>query len=115
MIYDVIMKFSWKILFFNSIINMKILSSKVRGVSRKWFNFKLKEVIRYCNPDIMLLLETKVQLEKARKIIKTFNYLNFIEIPFEGLSRGIWSLWHSSNNFLLHIVSISTRFIHGTI
>lgn len=38
---------------------------------------------------MVLLLEIKVQPEKARKIIKTFNYPNFIEVPTEGLSGGI--------------------------
>lgn len=53
---------------------MGILSSNVRGTSKKGSNSRLKEVIRYCNPDIVLLLKTKVQSGKATKIInKNFN------------------------------------------
>lgn len=74
---------------------------------KKGFSFQLKEIIRYCNP-IMFILETKVQPKKGRKIIRTFNYPNFIQIPHEGLSGGIWLLWRFSNNFSLQMVSTST-------
>lgn len=46
---------------------MKILSWNVRGAGRKGFHFQLKRFFKYCNPDIILLLETKVQFDKVQK------------------------------------------------
>lgn len=60
---------------------MKILSWNECGAGRKRFYLQLKAIINYCNRDILYLVETKVQSERAQKIIKSFNYSNFVEIP----------------------------------
>lgn len=57
---------------------------------------QLKDLIKYCNPNLILLLETKVQSEKTEEVNKPFNFSNFIEILTEGLSAGIWLLSRSS-------------------
>lgn len=69
---------------------MKILSWNVGRCGKERFSSQLKEEILYCNPDMVLLLETKVQPEKTKKITKAFNYSNFTAIPTEGLSGGLW-------------------------
>lgn len=51
-------------------IKMNILSWNVRGAVRKRFSSQLKEIIKYCNPGIVLLLETKGKPGKARKLLK---------------------------------------------
>lgn len=63
---------------------MKVLSLKLRG-GMKGFRSQLKELITFCNLDLIPLLETKVHSDKANKIIKAFSFDNFLEIFSEGL------------------------------
>lgn len=37
-------------------------------------------------------MKTEVNLEKDRTIIKSFHYPNFVDIPPDGLTRGLWIL-----------------------
>lgn len=64
------------------------------------------------NPDIIVLMETKVNTNRAQHIIKSLNIRNFIEIPPEAFSKGILLLWTHIMDFQLGIIYTTNRFIH---
>lgn len=68
---------------------MKILTWNIRGAGRKGFVHQVCKLIKNYHLDILVLLETKVNLEKSNLIIKRFNYPYFVEI-FHGLLGGLW-------------------------
>lgn len=69
---------------------MKISSWNVKGAGRRGFKLQLKELISLSNPDLILIIETKVQPDNAKKILTSFKFDNIIELPIEGYSGGIW-------------------------
>lgn len=64
---------------------MRILSRNISGVGRKGFKDQLRELIRNHNPDIIILMETKVTSEKAQTIIKNITFPNYTDVPPEGI------------------------------
>lgn len=74
---------------------MRIISWNVRVAGRKGFISQIKEIIRIYKPykpDIITLLETKVNSSRATKIIKKLNFNHYKEISPIGLMGGIWWL-----------------------
>lgn len=44
------------------------------------------------NPDIIIIIETKVNSTRARQMIQSMYLSNHVKITPEGLSRGLWVL-----------------------
>lgn len=68
---------------------MKILSWNVHGASRKRLKSQLKDLMRICNPDIILVMETRVNSGKAQLVLQILKIPNYVEIPPEGFTEGI--------------------------
>lgn len=71
---------------------MKILSWNIRGAGKKGSLTQLKHVIDCNKPEVLVLMETRINSSKACKLISKTNFPNFVEIPPEGYSGGIWFL-----------------------
>lgn len=59
---------------------MNIVSWNVRGTGRKDFSSQLKLLLHFHNPDIVILMETRINIKKALSL-GSFNFLNFEIIP----------------------------------
>lgn len=68
---------------------MRIISWNIRGAGREGFLAHIKHFIDCYKPEVLVLMETKINSLKARKIISKINFPNFVEIPPEGFSGGI--------------------------
>lgn len=68
---------------------IKLSSWNVRGAGRKSFYSQVKFLMAKYNPDVMVFMETRVNSNKASKIVETLNWPNFVEIRPEGFSGRI--------------------------
>lgn len=76
---------------------MKIIRRNIREAGRNGFVRRVCGLIRNYHPHILFFfMETKVNLDKAKFIIKKLNYPFFIEIPSIGLTEVLWMI--SSNS-----------------
>lgn len=73
---------------------MKIFSCNFRGASRRGVIYQVREFINDYHPDIIVLLETKMNSNRAKSIIQNFSlyFPFFIEIPLVGFTGGLWVL-----------------------
>lgn len=91
---------------------MKIVSWNVRGAGKKGFNSQVRYLISKYDLDILALVETRVNSNRAHKIIERINLPNFVEILPKGFSGGIWLLWKNSMEFQLNLLKTQERFMH---
>lgn len=68
---------------------IKILSWNVRGTKMKGFKSQLKEVIKYCNPTVVLLLDTKIYLKETR-LLKHLTILIFLNTYWRAFRRAYY-------------------------
>lgn len=88
------------------------MSLNIRGAGNKSFTNHFRGLIYSYNPDIVILMETKVNLNNAKSISASLNFPCFKIIPSEGFSGGIWLLWKDSSSFSLHITTSDKCFFH---
>lgn len=84
------------------------------GVGRESFTHEIKELSNLYHPDIIFLMESKVNPKTAYIIINRFNnlYPFHFKAPFVGLTGGLWVLWKNSPQFHLDILLHQDRFVH---
>lgn len=95
---------------------MIILSWNVRGVGCECFAHEIAELFRLYSPDILFLMETIVNQDRADKILNRIQFLfpYRCTIPFFGFLGGLWVLWKNFPHFTLDILIEHERFIHGS-
>lgn len=89
---------------------MKTVSWNVRVVGRKDFRTQTKLLLHSHNPDIIILMESRIDIKKAYSIIGSFNFPNFETIPLEGFVGGIWLMWKDSSLLSVNIMAVDKRF-----
>lgn len=94
---------------------MRILSWNIRGTGRNSFLANIRHLISKYNLDILVLMETRVYSNRAQRIIRSINLLNFVEIQPEGFSCGIWLLWKNTSGFDIKVIKTHPRLIHSQI
>ncbi|XP_015934914.3 uncharacterized protein LOC107461000 [Arachis duranensis] len=87
------------------------MSWNVRGAASCAFRRTLKEFLRQYNPDIVILLETKVSGNNARRIIQGAGFNNFIIEEAQGFIGGIWICW-KDNSISITTLESNKQFIH---
>lgn len=80
---------------------MRIISWNTRGIGQQVFKHQVKDFLSIHNPDIIIVMETRVNTNKTRKIIKRLNTYNSMDISLVCFSSGIWLLYINSVNFQL--------------
>lgn len=80
---------------------MKTLSWNITGVGREGFIQEVKELINVYQPYFLLLMENKVNTNKAEKIIKvlTSHFPFHVQVSSIGFMGGLWVLWKDSPHF----------------
>lgn len=68
---------------------MRILDWKLRSAGRKDFYSKVINLMFKYSHDVTVLLETKLNFNRAYKIFERSNLPYYTEIPPKGFSHGI--------------------------
>ena len=64
-----------------------------RGASKPSFQKHVGELVRYHNPAILVVMETRVRADKAKGIIDRLPFDGSVHMDTIGFSGGIWMLW----------------------
>lgn len=89
---------------------MKIISWNVTIAGKKDFYSQVRYLLLKYDPDVFAFMETRVNSNRAYKIIEKINVPNSIEIPLEGFSGGIWLLWKNCKEFQVKVLKTHERF-----
>lgn len=65
---------------------MRVLKLAYKGAGGGGFKAQLKNLVTEYNPDIITLMDTKVNSNRAQQIIQSLNNSNYVEISPEGFS-----------------------------
>ncbi|KAL0296123.1 UNVERIFIED_CONTAM: hypothetical protein Sradi_6664400 [Sesamum radiatum] len=90
---------------------MKVLSWNSRGVSRPDFMAAARLLIARHNPQVFVVLDTRIQEERAQPVIRRLEFDSSAVASPLGLSGGIWVLW-KSDMVDLNRLHLSTHTIH---
>jgi hypothetical protein len=74
---------------------MNIISWNCRGAMGKGFVNLMKDMIRERKSNFILLMETYVSGNKAKKIAKRIGLSDSFIIDVVGHAGGIWCLWNN--------------------
>ncbi|KAI8028379.1 hypothetical protein LOK49_LG02G01345 [Camellia lanceoleosa] len=99
---------------FHRMSSMDMLFWNCRGASNNTFKRTLKELVRTHKPKILVLMETKVELNS---MVMFFNRLGFTaSTHFDpvGRSGGIWMLWNPSQANV-RVLEANSQIITATI
>ncbi|GMI64491.1 hypothetical protein HRI_000118400 [Hibiscus trionum] len=75
---------------------MKLLSWNVRGLGQPRTVNRLKHLLRDLKPDVIFLIETKLQGPSMEKVRKKCGYSNGVDVPSNGRSGGLSFAWKES-------------------
>ena len=90
---------------------MSILSWNCRGLGNSRIVKALQKVIQKEAPDIVFLMETKIDVDGIKYVQNKINYKHGLVIPSEGQSGGTAMLWKIES--LVHIQSYSKWYINA--
>ena len=76
------------------VVRMKILMWNCRGALNSEFKRKVCELVANHRPSIMVIMETRVGGERAKKIIEGLPFDGFITTDTIGYAGGLWILWN---------------------
>jgi hypothetical protein len=74
---------------------MKIISWNYRGISRLAAFHSLRVLIRYNNPDILFLSETKASPSLSSPILNNLGFYSMAHVAPTGLSGGLVLAWRT--------------------
>jgi len=93
---------------------MKILCWNVQGAKK----FQLQQEVGFINrtikSDILILLETMVNMHNAVLIVKRLGFQNYSTIPPQDHVGGMWLPWNADNG-VVNIIAKEARIIHCTV
>ncbi|XP_048493650.1 uncharacterized protein LOC125494124 [Beta vulgaris subsp. vulgaris] len=91
---------------------MKIITWNVRGASNNAFVSHAWDVVRFHNPSIFVIFETKAEERRARQVTKLLGFDDFKAMPPHGLKGGIWLMW-KRNVKLVSWSEVSPYYFHS--
>lgn len=71
---------------------MNILSWNVRGTAEADFKCNFQELVSSHQPDIVILMETRVNGERANRIIASLGFDYYTKVDAIGFAGAIWVL-----------------------
>ncbi|KAF8390857.1 hypothetical protein HHK36_023156 [Tetracentron sinense] len=93
---------------------MKLVVWNGRGAGGKTFLRNLKELIRMHDPQILVLMETRIGEEKAVSVISKLHFSGSFRVDAQGYSGGIWLLW-KKELITVEVLSSNSQLIHTLI
>ena len=88
-----------------SIVLMNSIIWNCRGASKPSFQKRVKEMVQKYNPDILVVIETRVGVNRAREITERLPFDGAIRSDAVGFTGGIWVLWNSGKVDVAHLAS----------
>ncbi|KAL7245795.1 hypothetical protein ACSBR2_001015 [Camellia fascicularis] len=76
--------------------SMTLLIWNCRGAGNKKFKKNLRELVQIHKPDLLVLMETKVELASMGMFFNHMGFTTSAHVDPVGRSRGIWMLWNPS-------------------
>nr|DAD43532.1 TPA_asm: hypothetical protein HUJ06_001762 [Nelumbo nucifera] len=61
--------------------------------SKKNFGRTFMDITRFHRPTIVIIVETRINANRASRIIASLGYSSSYNVDLEGFSGGIWLLW----------------------
>lgn len=92
---------------------MNTICWNCQGIGNSRTVFALHDYVRWWNPYVVFLVETKSKIKRMRKIKFKLGFSNGLIVPCHGRSGGITLLWSKEIN--LGILSFSHHHIDATI
>ena len=90
---------------------MNIIIWNCRGVSGKGFASLVKDLTFRHKVSFLCLLETHIGGEKAKKIVKRFNFDSCYIMDRVGFGGGIWCMWNKEV-WQVDVVSSHIQYVH---
>ena len=87
------------------IVLMNSIIWNCRGASKPSFQKRVKEMVQKYNPDILVVIETRVGVNRAREITERLPFDGAIRSNAVGFAGGIWVLWNSERVDVTHLAS----------
>ncbi|KAI9082433.1 hypothetical protein K1719_035576 [Acacia pycnantha] len=81
------------------------------GAASKGFDASLKNLIFVHKVDMVVLLETRISGDKAKKAIRSFGFRYSEIVEALGFVRGIWLMWNNSN-LVVKVMERHLQFLH---
>ena len=85
-----------------------------RGASKPSFQKRVLEMVQKYNPGILVVMETRVGVNRAREITGRLPFDGVIHSDAVGFASGIWVLWNSERVDVAHLASTEQE-IHFTV
>ena len=85
-----------------------------RGASKPSFQKRVREMVQKHNPTILVVMETRVGVNRAREITGRLPFDGVIHSDAVGFASGIWVLWNSERVDVAHLASTEQE-IHFTV
>ena len=96
------------------IVLMNSIIGNCRGAFKPSFQKHVREMVLKYNPDILLVMETRVGVNRAREITGRLPFDGAIRSDAVGFAGGIWVLWNSERVDVAHLASTEQE-IHFTV
>ena len=82
------------VLFFFLLI-MNIVVWNCRGPLKPNFQSHVRELVRCHNPDVLVVMETRIGDDRAKDISDRLPFDNAIHMETMGFAGGIWLMWNA--------------------
>ncbi|KAL7254135.1 hypothetical protein ACSBR1_008521 [Camellia fascicularis] len=93
---------------------MDMLFWNCRGAGNNKFRISFKELVAMHKPDLIVLMETKVDLSSIGMFFNSLGYTASSHVDPIGKSEGIWMLWNT-NNVNVRVSEANSQMILATI
>ena len=84
---------------------MNIIVWNCRGALKPNFQRHVSELVRIHNPDILVVMETRVGGDRAKEITDRLPFDGAIIVKTMGFAGGIWLLWNSARVEVVQLMS----------
>lgn len=78
---------------------MKKLNQNIRGAGHGGLKTQLRNLLKVHNPDIILLMETRINSNRDQQIIQSLNKTNHVDISPEEFLGDLWLLQFDKATF----------------
>ncbi|KAK4265131.1 hypothetical protein QN277_026221 [Acacia crassicarpa] len=93
---------------------MNVMIWNSRGIGSKSFPSLVRELKQYYKLDFLAILETRSDMIKTERRIRSLGFNNYSFIAAKGYSGGIWCLWEQGSR-KVEVVEQQKQFIHFSV
>lgn len=95
-------------------MDRRIIVWNCRGAGSDAFGRAVKMMCKDSHPDVLVLLETRVEVGRAVGLSKKLGFDKYYTVAGDGYAGGIWLMWKSSN-VDIGIIEDHYQFCHTSI